>query len=227
MREAVELDKQYFDLKKPSLEKLKLLPAIHKFLANIYFQKLFLQQNGLELLQEWIRKNPDGTYPALNQITQIIDLLSGLQISLHYLKNCQIGGYVMDLSKNMKDSKTIQKKAKDLVEKWSRIVWDINTNYTDIESENRMYEMVYRKKPRYDGEEDDDEFGKENLQGNKDVVMKRDNDLYSHAKIPKKGLFDFTVKPMSNINSVDKMELVKLKYNIFEKRKTGGRKKNE
>lgn len=233
LREAIELDKQSLANKRPALEKLKLLPQISKFLSNTYYQKLFLQYQGLELLQEWIKRNRDGTFPALNQISQMLDLLNNLSLSLSHLKSCQIGGYVMELSKSTKVSKQIQNKAKDLVEKWSRIVWDINTNYSDIDSENRMYEMIYQRNKRNRSEDgSDDEYRKENIEGvenkkEESVTNKRESDLYSHARIPKKGLFDFTIKPESNISDTKPEELARLRYNYFDSKKKGGRKKNE
>jgi transcription factor SPN1 len=221
MREAIELDNQSFEDNKPALEKLKLLPQIEKFLGNIYFQRTFLQSEGLALLQEWIKKCPDGTFPPLNQISSMLDIISNLSLSLPYLRSCQIGGHIMEISKNHKISKPIQKKARDIVEKWSRIVWDINTNYSDIDSENRTYESIYRKRRRLD--EDDEDSNEENLPpstGKKE----NPNDIYSHAKIPKKALFDFTHKPISNVSDT-KQDEVRIRHNFFEKRNKGGRKK--
>ena len=121
LREAVELDKQNFKNKKPAIEKLKLLPIINKFLSNIYYQEIFLDSDGLELLQEWVKKNKDGTYPLFNQLNEMLDILASMNISIYNLKNCSIGGNIMEISKNLITSKTLQKKATDLVNKWSRI----------------------------------------------------------------------------------------------------------
>jgi len=230
LREAIEIDKLNFNNKKPAFEKLKLLPKIQNFLANASHQRLFIQFGGLELLQEWIKKNRDGTYPAFNQITQILEILSSMSLTLGGLKSCQIGGYVMELSKNMKESKNIQNKARELVEKWSRIVWDINTNYCHIDQENQMYEMIYRKKRYRDDLIDNEYKSKENNDISEITEVnkyKRDNDLFSHAKIPKKGYFEFTRKPESNLNDSKNDELIKIKHNFFDNKKKVGKKKFE
>ena len=212
---------------------------MQKFLANNYCQKLFLQSGGLELLQEWIKKGRDNTYPVFNQITQMLDILSNLSLSLSNLKSCQIGGYVMDLSKNKTLPHQIQKKAREIVEKWSRIIWDINTNYSHIDSENINYEMTFKNKRRRNSDEEVESsfikskeiFDSEKIQEHikdGDMLVKKENnnlDIYSHAKIPKKGLFDFTKKPVSNLN-ISRDENIKMKMNYFES-KTGGRKKKE
>jgi transcription factor SPN1 len=225
LREAVEIDRQNFEKKKPALEKFKLVNTIDKFLSNYYHQKAFLNENGLEILQEWIKRNPDKTYPALNQISLILDILTNLNVNLHHLKNCYIGGYVMDISKNMTISKSIQKKARDLIEKWSRIVWDINTNYADIDSENRVYQMIYSKK-RNRSEDEEDSDVQEEVHKKKDGDIHKE-DIYSHAKIPKKALFDFTIKPSYNLTETKVNDTSKIKLNYFSTKTGSGKKKKE
>ncbi len=131
----------------------------------------------------------------------------------------------MDISKNLKESKNLQRKAKGLVEKWSRVVWDINTNYSSIDLENRNYEMIYQIGKRSRQWEESEEENKENLEiktaGRKDSLNKREVDVYSHAKVPKKGLWDFTIKPTVNLVS-SKDEYSRIKYNFFEKKKNTG-----
>jgi transcription factor SPN1 len=220
LREAVEVDKQNLLKKKPALEKLKLLPLIQKFMANFLYQKTFLNEGGLELIQDFIKKNKDGTYPALNQITTILDILSNLQITLQHLQNCQIGGYVMDISKNFHHSKAIQKKASEIVEKWSRIVWGINTNYNDIDTENLAYQRIYLKKRKREEDEgsSSEEEGEEKKGSKTEERVKKEQNIYSHARIPKKGLFDFTVKPVSNLVDNKGDDLSRLRYSYFDKK---------
>jgi transcription factor SPN1 len=198
LREAIEDDRKSFNKKLPAINKLKLLSTIEKFLSNNCYQKTFLDVGGLEVLKEWIKRNKDGTYPILNQITKMLDILNTIQIRAEHLKSSDIGGYVNELSKNMKDSKAIQKKANDMVTKWSRIIWEINTDYSNIEEENQNYKQVFinRKRQRdvLDEDEEREEDEKVKKEENKDASM------YKHAMIPKKGYFDFTERPVANIN---------------------------
>ncbi len=227
--------------KKPALEKLKLISYIQKFLSNFHYQKLFLEFQGLEILQEWIKRNIDGSYPVFNQINIILDVLFQLPVTVTNLRNCSIGSYVMDL-KNLKESKQIKKKASEIVEKWSRIVWDINTNYSDFEAENKHYKTIFsnRKRNRESNFMDNDESEnpyrnsrnyvenklpkeeidmKGKVEKNKNLANSHMNE-YSHAKIPKKALFDFTVKPEFNENEfLHKPSLIKNKFVFGEKKK--------
>lgn len=232
LQECVELDQQSQQKQRPALEKLKYISKIEKFLANYLYQKAFLNENGLEILQEWVKKNQDGTYPALNQLNKILDILLRINsITLTHLKNSQIGGYVMELSKNMKYSKNIQRKASDLIQKWSRIVYSINIDYSDIETENLKYKEIFQSnnKKDYDEEDEDDDI-ETRKEEEKEIAQDRAKELeiYNHAKIPKRGLFDFIKKPKSNIDESKIDESKKFRYNVFDKNKKGpGRKKND
>ena len=225
LRVCVELDNKNRKINKPSLNKLKILPAIRNFLANIYYQKEFLAQDGLEILQEWLIRNPDGTYPPLNQIRSMLDSLDKLNsIQTRHLKKCQIGGCVMDLSKNTNFPNDIQRKAKNLVAKWLRIIYGITIDYGDFETGNQKYlELINKGKSGYYyedesiNEEDEDEEKKEKFKEN--LEMKNDifkeNEIYNRSKVPKKGMFDFVKKPISKFDENKVDDTVK-NYSYFD-----------
>lgn len=143
----------------------------------------------------------------------------------------------MDISKHMKQSKPIQRKAHDIIEKWSRIVWDINTNYSDVDSENRMYkEMCQRGKKRRAEDLDEESDGKNsdndslNENGEKKIkedIPRKEPDIYSHARIPKRALFDFMLKPVFNIYDRKNDDTGRSRFNFFDKKKGAGRKRKE
>jgi len=248
MREAIEIDKTNMQRNQPAIEKLKLVNIIQKFLSNYHYQKVFLECLGMEILQEWIKRNRDGSYPVFNQISVILDVLDQLPVSVTNLRNCAIGSYVMDL-KEIKESKSMQKKASELIEKWSRIVWDINTNYSDFEAENKHYKAIFANRKRQrdlnfiDNEDSENRFNDESKRGNLDNQRNRDEggnvkekaknlasshlNEYSHAKIPKKALFDFIVKPDFNENDFShNPSLMRSKF-VFGEKKKAGRHKGE
>ena len=234
MREAILLDERSLRERKPALYKLKMVKKIENFLYNYNYQKFFLEFNGLEVLQEWIKRNRDGTYPVFNQINSILDCLSNLNVTITNLRNSSIGAYVLEL-KQSNISKQITKKASDIIEKWSRIIWDINTNYSDIELENKHYLSVFsnRKIRRNEIEEieENDEDRKVNLENDfpkqkKALSVGNTMDIYSHAKIPKKSLFDFTRKPENpEFNNSSKTNSINRARFYFSEKKKNGRSK--
>jgi hypothetical protein len=234
MREAILLDEISLKERKPALNKLKMVKKIENFLYNYNYQKFFLEFNGLEVLQEWIKRNKDGTFPVFNQINSILDCLNNLNISITNLRNSNIGAYVLEL-KQSNISKQITKKTTDIIEKWSRIIWDINTNYSDIELENKSYLSVFsnRKLRRNDIDEieenEERKVGLENefLNKKKSLLGGNNMDIYSQAKIPKRSLFDFTKKPENSEfeNSLKSNSMNRARFyfsdKFSEKKKTG------
>jgi transcription factor SPN1 len=203
LREGIEEDRRNFNKNLPALNKLKLVDPIEKFLSNAHYQEVFLGMGGLDILQEFIKKNPDGTYPVFNQINKTLEILNKINISDNHLENSHIGAHLMNISKNLKESKQIQKKASDLIEKWTRIVYNINTNYADFESGNSNYQTIYlqRKKKR-----------------DEEIDMRPGDNIYGHARIPKKTLFDFTRKPMSKISELKTDDKIKNIHSLFNTR---------
>ncbi len=131
----------------------------------------------------------------------------------------------MELSKSPDLPKNIKKMARELVEKWSRVVFDISTSYSDIDSENLRYEQVYGKRKR---DREEDEFSsdeeKENIKSQKIETSRK---YESSGIIPKKGLFDFTIKPKSNLDhNKSENSFSYGRINFFDTKK-GGRKKSE
>ena len=236
LRECVEEDKQLQRENKPSLEKLKFLPKIRTFLANIHYQREFLEQDGLEVLQNWLKRNRDGTYPPLNQILTILEVLFNLSnIETDHLQRCNIGGYVMEISNSKSVSSNIKNKANELIKKWARIIYKISVDYSKNEYENddsKYQEFKENAFSYYDDEfnenihEDNEEDGSEGAtkKNKKSTQISLDNlqeyETYNNSIIPKKGLFDFTKKPIAYIEEKERDDINKISYlNSLKKRR--------
>ena len=241
LREAIEVDKNNRKNKKPCLEKLKILPKIRTFLSSDDNQKIFLHEDGLELLEEFIKKNSDGSYPPLNQISLILEVLYNLKyINTKILNSCHIGGYVFELSKNESLKKEIRNKALNLFEKWSRIIYNISMDYADAEEENIMYRKIFygKKNNILDGDEESEEEQDDEIkEDNEEKIKEEENktkeinngkkweyERYNHAKVPKKDMFAFVYKPISEIDD-NKRESVKGNANNYFDIKRKNRKK--
>ena len=165
----------------PAIEKLKCLPHILKILYKPNYSFVFLQSNGLSIIQEFLRKNQDGSFPCLNQIDKVLTLLDDLPITKEHLEDCEIGNIVSTIVKQLQNGK-IQRKAKNLYEKWFRIASGVDNSYS-IENENKIYSQLFLKKKRAGDDKMDSKAYYEKLNENR--------------KIPQKALFDFTYKPES------------------------------
>ena len=72
MRQAVEKDNASNTKSLPALEKLLLLEKVTKELRRIPIQETFIEKGGCEALADWLYPLPDGTYPNVRVVNEIL-----------------------------------------------------------------------------------------------------------------------------------------------------------
>lgn len=200
--EDAELNRQ----NKPAINKLKKLPLLIEVLSKKKLQLEFLDHGVLTLLKNWLEPLPDGSLPNMNIRTAILKLLSDFPIDLEQydrreqLKKSGLGKVIMFLSRSEEETTANRKLAKELVDKWSRPIFNKSTRFEDM----RSYEderIPYRrpapkhvnKSPEQESRDDDlDEFS----QGKKS----RQAASRQHASRPEALPLDFVVRPQSKID---------------------------
>lgn len=193
MNEAVELDNQCIENNKPAINKLKLLSHMKSTLSKVDIRPVFLEMSGLVTLQEWLKKASDNSYPCINQMDCILDILNNLPIEANFLNNCNIAKIIMDIFKHYTGSSTIKNKAKDLFEKWARLIWDINTNYSVMDYDNSACARIFGNKKRQRTDSESKKFEDEEILQN----ARKKNSTY----IPRKDCFDFVVYPFNSVTT--------------------------
>lgn len=85
---------------------------------------------GIVMLGHWLEPLPDGTYPNLQVCTEVLQLVSLLQIDSETLSRAtNLGRVVKAYAKGLAGHRELQRLAKKIVDKWSRIVFQIKTDY--------------------------------------------------------------------------------------------------
>lgn len=222
----IKKDKELIKKEEPAVEKLKILPHLEKLLVKKKFSEEFLRQGGLRLLQEYLAKNNDNTFPFLNQLERVIDLLELMPIEKNYLEECYISSYLTDIIKNIKNSSNIfKKKAKNLYNKWMRIISDAEVNYTTLDNENEAYKNIFNKNKRkrepFNNEENDYK-----LQSNTNDSKYIYEQINKNRKVPQKSLFDYTIAPENKTYVIKDSERY-AKKNFFQPSKKEGVKSNK
>ena len=189
LRESIELDKDNVKNNFPAFNKIKLLNIIEKFLINHRQQKIFLDMDGCKLLEEWCKKDSEGSYPCINHLSKILGILSNLRVELDHLKECSLGKYVFEISKNYKISKAVNKQAQELIQKWSRIIFEISSDYSEMIEKHQEVSCILKHK----------RVGDQNINNIFNEKESEDGTInaYKQSCIPKKGLFDFKVLPVN------------------------------
>jgi len=219
------------NIKKPAFEKIKLLPTLENFLANQNYQRDYLRNDnqGCNLLEDWLKKNADGTYPPVNQVSKMLDILSNLRLEVDNLQSSKLGKYVMDISKNFISNKGIMRKAKELVEKWTRQIYGINTDYKELANDLVSERNLNRKRDKPTSlEREIVAEEKEKRPVFEEFEDPKNMNVFTHAKIPKKGLLDFNRRPESSISkqAIRAASIKNINYGkIFQQKKEVATKK--
>ncbi|KAJ4958948.1 hypothetical protein NE237_026059 [Protea cynaroides] len=203
--EDAELNRQ----SKPAINKLKKLPLLTEVLSKKQLQQEFLDHGVLTLLKNWLEPLPDGSLPNINIRTAILKILNDFPIDLEQydrreqLKKSGLGKVIMFLSRSDEETTSNRKLAKDLVDKWSRPIFNKSTRYEDMrnyDDERVPFRRPLSKKPvtksaGMNSRDDDLDIG-EFSQGPKSGQ----SSSRQHTTRPEALPMDFLVRPQSKID---------------------------
>ncbi|KAG1365789.1 putative protein IWS1 [Cocos nucifera] len=182
--EDAELNRQ----NKPAVNKLKKLPLLVDVLSKKKLQQEFLDHGVLTLLKNWLEPLPDGSLPNMNIRTAILKLLTDV---------------IMFLSKSDEETTSNRKLAKELVDKWSRPIFNKSTRFEDMRSlddERVPYRRPFSQKSANKAmgleSRDDDLDLAEFSQGRKSGQAAS----RQHASRPEALPLDFIVRPQSKVD---------------------------
>ncbi|KAL2348883.1 hypothetical protein Fmac_002883 [Flemingia macrophylla] len=201
--EDAELNRQG----KPAINKLKKLPLLTEVLSKKQLQLEFLDHGVLTLLKNWLEPLPDGSLPNINIRTEILKILNDFPIDLEQydrreqLKKSGLGKVIMFLSKSDEEINVNRKLAKELVDKWSRPIFNKSTRFEDMrnmEDDRAPFRRPSVKKPVNKA------AGMESRDSDLDLELSQPRSGQSssrqHASRPEATPLDFVIRPQSKID---------------------------
>lgn len=114
------------------------------------YQEIFLEMNGCIVLAKWLSPMPDGCFPHSKILTSVLSCIADMDIETEHLETFALGKAVMAVAEGA-ESVQIRKKAKALVDKWSRQIYGINTSWAAMETpeapensvaENNLHRLI-------------------------------------------------------------------------------------
>lgn len=218
MQRAVEDDNANNLKKMPALKKYLLVEEVSRQLRRSAISNVFIENGGCGLLGQWLEPLPDGTFPNLTVVQEVlatIDLLSIGPDDLQTDKN--LGRIVKLYAKNIPNMPQVVPLAKKIMDRWSRLVFGIKTNYSrDAEDDDEgdahqeQYKRLKRKlqelkqvaqtRKSDDSEDENDKAATSNENSEPKIrEPKAEQVVRSRAGIimPAKNAFDFIEKPQS------------------------------
>ncbi|MBA0863047.1 hypothetical protein Goshw_016092 [Gossypium schwendimanii] len=213
--EDAELNRQG----KPAISKLKKLPLLTEVLSKKQLQPEFLDHGVLTLLKNWLEPLPDGSLPNINIRAAILQILSDFPIDLEQhdrreqLKKSGLGKVIMFLSKSDEETTSNRKLAKDLVDKWSRPIFNKSTRFEDVRNVDDDRVPLRRppvKRPANRAAAMESRDGDFDLDISRDQKSRRSTSAQDasrlesssrlHASRPDATPMDFVVRPQSKID---------------------------
>jgi transcription factor SPN1 len=205
---AAETDADLNRNSKPAIEKLKMLSELWSVLQKRQLQMEFLDRGVLSSLKDWLEPLPDGSLPNMNIRTTLLQLLTDLPIDVEQferreqLKKSGLGKVVMFLSRLPEETPANKKLARDLVDKWSRPIFQKSTRYEDLRTYDEDRPLPRRtpaKKPPVKRANMDKGDDLDMLQGQRE--LKRGDPGYrQHASRPEALALDFVRRPESKVD---------------------------
>lgn len=106
------------------------------------------------MLGRWLEPLPDGTYPNINLAREILLTINQLQIDSDNLDRSKNLAYIVkQYSKGCTGNQSIQLLAKSIMDKWSRILFNINTTYDNVGPDEDQYRRLKNKLARIETNE--------------------------------------------------------------------------
>ena len=131
MHECVESDNKNNSLRKPALQKLLNLDHVTKELRRIPIQNSFIEKAGCDALANWLYPLPDGTFPNVKVVTEILSVIETMSIEMNFLEESKLGRVVRVYAKNKANMPQVLEMAKRILDKWSRMFCGITTSFYD------------------------------------------------------------------------------------------------
>ncbi|XP_042035331.1 protein IWS1 homolog 1-like [Salvia splendens] len=173
-------------------------------------QQEFLDHGVLTLLKNWLEPLPDGSLPNINICSAVLRILFDLPIDLdqfgrrEQLKKSGLGKVIMFLSKSDEETTGNRKLAKELVGKWSRLIFNKSTRFEEMK--NFDDERVMRRPPvkrvmskgsGMPSADCDIDLSKESPKYGVKSGLSSSN---QHASRPEAMSMDFLVRPQSKVD---------------------------
>ncbi|KAL6626739.1 hypothetical protein ACP70R_030465 [Stipagrostis hirtigluma subsp. patula] len=204
---AAEEDANLNRQSKPAINKLMKLPLLIDVLSKKNLQQEFLDHGVLTLLKNWLEPLPDGSMPNMNIRSAVLKLLTDFPIDLEQfdrreqLKKSGLGKVIMFLSKSDEETTANRKLAKELVDKWSRPIFNKSTRFEDMrryDDERAPYRRPQMKKPSSSSsgmDSRDDDLDADFSQRKSGQSSSR-----QHASRPEASPLDFVIRPQSKVD---------------------------
>ncbi|XP_017980147.1 PREDICTED: protein IWS1 homolog [Theobroma cacao] len=190
----------------PAISKLKKLPFLTDVFSKKSFQLQFLDHGILTLLKNWLEPLPDGSLPNANIRGAVLNILADFPIDLeqHYrreqFKRSGLGRAIMFLSKYEEETVSNRRVAKDLIDRWSRSIFNKSTRFSDLRNDDDIHVPVMKKPVSIPAMVEVKACDLDVSVAKEQKLSSRPSSLRQHVTRPEPASLVYTVRPQSKYN---------------------------
>jgi transcription factor SPN1 len=123
--------------RRPATKKLSMLNEVCDMLKRRDMQRFLLDMQLLKICKRWIQPLPNGTLGNITVRQKLLDAVSKMTgetgISTNDLKQSEFGKVVMTLRKHRSETPAMKRQLSELIEHWSRTIFNKSGNMRDLE----------------------------------------------------------------------------------------------
>lgn len=139
MRAAYESDMLNNKMGKPGFKKMLMLSKLLKKIKHQEFCLIFLDANGLDHIADFISMLPDGSWALSSVRSKVLDAIYKMPIGIDHLRSSKLGKTLSLLQASKKEFPSNKKLINLIKDKWSRLICNITTEYTNLEHCEKNY----------------------------------------------------------------------------------------
>lgn len=137
MEQAADEDDAKIAQREPATHKLSLLNEVCDMLTRKDMQRMLLDLDVLAICKRWIQPLPNGTLGNVTVRQRLLHAVSNMNgengINANDLKRSEFGKVVMVLYKHKAETPAMKHQLKQLIEQWSRPIFQKSGNMRDLE----------------------------------------------------------------------------------------------
>jgi hypothetical protein len=148
------------------------------------------------MLEYWLRQLPDGSFPNVSLVQDLLQCIDGMQIDARHLDCNELGKIIRYYSEGLPHMDVVKGLAKQIHDRWCRMLYEIKTGY---DAEGR-FDRQYRSLKKH--QEQGDSSQEESSEEQKEPELATNPQAHGEIKrgrvgiiMPHRNAFDFTQRP--------------------------------
>ena len=138
MDAAAEDDEQAVAQRRPGMKKLAMLNEVLDMIKKQDYQSYLIDGDLLTVVRRWIQPLPNGQLGNVTVRQKLLEAIANMPgIHPNALKRSELGKTVMLLHKHPKETPALKRQTRDLIEQWSRGIFQKSGNMRDLEHVGR------------------------------------------------------------------------------------------